>query len=448
MDNPQRRVLTGYNVVATKRNFRRFGGESGDRPDTTANVRFRPMVLPKVYAEEECWVIAMAFAIQAQMKAAGRRVGVVLFAFALAVLSSAHRAEAADPFAPDASTFRDTSPSQEAPTVTPSRQIQVQASASRPAYWAFVPTGTAAPRTILLALHGIGQVGDSLGGQLMPFAQERNWVIIAPTIDYGEWRDPERLAMAETRVLPQVLAAVDHARIELGVATRDRIIVFGFSRGAHAAARLGLLYPNRVVAVAAAAGSAYTLPTATARNSAGRPVAAPFPLGTGDISKYFRDGIDAASVARVHYWVGVGANDDRDSDAPRAWDAVLGRNRLERAARFANAMEQVGCVTRISVMAGAGHELLPPAIDDAVRFLAAALTIDGLRDARPSSIRVPPARTTQRVAGSVAVTASVPPDSVVTPTAMMALRPGATFVPDVFSPKSVWTRLVAKYVAQ
>jgi poly(3-hydroxybutyrate) depolymerase len=352
--------------------------------------------------------------------------------------------EAAGPNTADAEAVREASSAHEAPEMTPSREVRVPASVTRPAYWAFVPTGTAAPRTILLSLHGMGQVGESLGGQLTPFAQERNWVVIAPTIDYGEWRDPERLAMAETRVLPQVLAAVDHARRELGVATRDRIVVFGFSRGAHAAARLGLLYPNRVVAVAAASGSAYTLPTATARNGSGRAITTPFPLGTADISKYFSVSFDAPAVARVQYWVGVGANDDRDADAPRAWDAVLGRNRLERAARFATAMEQAGCVTRISVMAGAGHELLPPAIDDAVRFLVAAVIIDGLRDARPTPIRVVPPRTAPRAVSLNPATMAVPPDSVVAPTAMMALRPGATVVPEAHSRKAVWTRLVAQ----
>jgi poly(3-hydroxybutyrate) depolymerase len=374
----------------------------------------------------------------------------VLLAVFLAIAGATVSAEASGPDGVFASSVEDASPSPEVPAVTPSRQVQVPASGTRPAYWAFIPTGTTAPRTILLALHGMGQVGDSLGGQLMPFAQERNWVVIAPTIDYGEWRDPERLALAETRVLPQVLDVVDHARRELGVATRERIVVFGFSRGAHAAARLGLLYPNRVVGVAAASGSAYTLPTAVARNGAGRPVAAPFPLGTADIARYFGKSVDENAVSRVQYWVGVGANDDRDADAPRAWDVVLGKNRLERAARFANAMEQAGCVTRISVTAGAGHELLPPAIDDGVRFLAAAVTIDGLRESRFTPTKVAPTRSVvlARTGGTSPSMLDVPPDSVVPPTALMPLRQGASFVPPSFSPKAVWTRLVARYVAQ
>lgn len=359
-------------------------------------------------------------------------------------------AEASSPDVMQGAVFADSGPAPEVGAITQSRQVHVPASATRPAYWAFVPTGDASPRTILLALHGMGQVGDSLGGQLMPFAQERNWVIVAPTIDYGEWRDPQRLALAEARVLPQVMEVVDAARRELGVATRDRILVFGFSRGAHAAARLGLLYPSQVIAIAAASGSAYTLPTATAHNGAGLPVSAPFPLGTGDIGKYFAKGVEASAISRVQYWVGVGANDDRDSDSPRAWDPILGKNRLERAARFANAMEQAGCVTRISVTAGAGHELLPPAMDDGVRFLAAAITIDNLREARTVAARPAVSRTATRVAPATGTSAKVdlPPDSVVAPTAMLPLRPGASLALGPVSPRSVWTRLVARYVAQ
>jgi len=341
------------------------------------------------------------------------------------------------------------SPAPPASAVTPSRQTQVPATTTRPAYWAFVPTGDASPRTILLALHGMGQVGGSLGGQLMPFAQERNWVIVAPTINYGEWRDPDRLALAEARVLPQVMDVVDHARRELGVATRQRIVVFGFSRGAHAAARLGLLYPSQVVAVAAASGSAYTLPTETARNGAGRPISAPFPLGTGNIGKYFSKVVEPAAVARVQYWVGVGANDDRDSDAPRAWDLALGKNRLERAARFANAMEQVGCVTRIFVTAEAGHELLPPAMDDGVRFLAAAITIDSLREPKLGAVRSAASVASTKVSAVTATThLYLPPESLTPPTAMLPLRAGAVEIPGNVVPKSLWNRLVTRYTAQ
>ncbi|MCX5990708.1 MAG: hypothetical protein NTV35_16995, partial [Chloroflexi bacterium] len=66
----------------------------------------------------------------------------------------------------------------------------VPANGERPAFWYFVPSGPKVPRVAVIALHGMGQKGDAIGGQLMPFAQARNWVIIAPTLDYGEWRDP------------------------------------------------------------------------------------------------------------------------------------------------------------------------------------------------------------------------------------------------------------------
>jgi len=204
-----------------------------------------------------------------------------------------------------------------------------------------------------------------------------------------------------------------------------------------------------VVAVAAASGSASTLPTDTARNGAGRPITAPFPLGTGNIGKYFGKVVEPAAIARVQYWVGVGANDDRDADAPRAWDLALGKNRLERAARFANAMEQVGCVTRIFVSAGAGHELLPPAMDDGVRFLAAAVTIDSLREPKLGPIRSVASVANSKVSALTATTGlDLPPDSFTPPTAMLPLRSGAMVVPGSVVPKAVWNRLVARYTAQ
>lgn len=251
-------------------------------------------------------------------------------------------------------------------------RMNVPAADGRPPYWAYVPPASTAPCTIVLAMHGLGQRGDTIGEPLVAAAAAGNWVVVAPTIEYGDWIDPNRLAATEPRVMRQALDAVDHARRTLGVATNPTMLAIGFSRGAQTVARLGILEPARFHAVATASGGAYTLPTETAPDTSGRLIAAPFPFGVGNALGAIGRFVDPEAIATVRFWVGVGANDTSVADLPRQWDRFLGRNRVERATRFANALRRVGAVVQLTVIPGVGHELTPATITSAVNFLRAA----------------------------------------------------------------------------
>jgi len=251
-------------------------------------------------------------------------------------------------------------------------RVSVAGEDARPAYWAFVPPASREPSTVVLAMHGLGQRGETIGEPLTSASSSHNWVIVAPTIDYGDWIDPARLAVTEPRVMSQALDAVDHARRTLGVVTDTPLLAIGFSRGAQTVARLGILEPARFLAVAAASGGAYTLPTGTAPDTAGRLVAAPFPFGVGNALEAIGRFVDPAAIASVRFWVGVGAIDTSVADLPRQWDRFLGRNRVERATRFANALRRVGAVVQLSIIPGVGHELTPATITSAANFLRAA----------------------------------------------------------------------------
>ncbi len=251
-------------------------------------------------------------------------------------------------------------------------RVNVPAADGRPAYWALVPPVSREPCTVVLAMHGLGQRGETIGEPLAGAASSRNWLVVAPTIDYGDWTDPARLAATEPRVMRQALDAVDHARRTLGVDTDTPLLAIGFSRGAQTVARLGVLEPARFLAVAAASGGAYTLPTGTAPDTAGRLVAAPFPFGVGNALGTIGRFVDPEAIAGVRFWVGVGANDTSEADLPRQWDPFLGRNRVERATRFANAVRRVGAVVQLTIVPATGHEFTPATISSAVNFLRAA----------------------------------------------------------------------------
>ncbi len=355
-----------------------------------------------------------------------------------------------------------------------SRQISVPANGERPAFWVFVPSGPNVPRVAVIALHGMGQKGDAIGGQLMPFAQARNWVIIAPTLDYGEWRDPDQLVKSEPRIVRQVIDVVDHFKEVTGVPIQPRFITFGFSRGAQTATRLGMIYPDRVIGVGAASAGTYTLPTRTVPSPSG-PIPAPFPFGSDGIEQKLGRPVIIDSVKKVSYWIGVGELDSKDADVPRQWDTYQGKNRLERAERFARAVQDAGCVTRLFKTTGVGHELPPRAIDDAVRFLSATVDADLARTGA-HAVRVLPVDPSQNTVGGLAMpglppmlstpppsrTSSVAPwprdisgDTMITLSSFMPLQSGRmpvrvapTTGDKARDPSNLLWRLVGRYIAQ
>ena len=152
-----------------------------------------------------------------------------------------------------------------------------------------------------------------------------------------------------------------------------------------------------------------------------------------------------------------------------------GKNRVERAERFARAVQDAGSVTRLCKTSGVGHELPPRVIDDAVRFLSASVDADVARTGA-HAVRVLPAdpgeNALQGVAtpGLPAMLSTPPPsrtstvaqwprevsgDTMVTLSSFMPLQLGR--IPDriapttgarALDPSNLLRRLVGRYIAQ
>lgn len=259
----------------------------------------------------------------------------------------------------------------EPPVILPAREIQLPATANRPAAALYVPEGPAVPRTALMVLHGMGGSGPGIAGRVLQQARERDWIVVAPTVPYGDWRDPNQLVNEELRLLPQLNTLLGAVEEEAGVSIRPRVMLFGFSRGAQAALRFTTLYPDRVESVVALSAGTYTLPLATIQTSAGT-VRAPLPFGVADLDQHLGRVLDTAHLARVRFFIGVGGGDNRDGDVPRQWDPFVGKNRVERAERFSAVLQSLGCETRLAVIPGAGHEIVGPMVEQSVEFLTAA----------------------------------------------------------------------------
>lgn len=227
------------------------------------------------------------------------------------------------------------------------------------------PVATGQPVRLLVVLHGMGGSGADMAALLGPLAAQQNWAILAPTMPYRDHRDPE-LMRRDGELLPRLSALIDSLPGRTGLAFQSRVVFFGFSRGSQEAIRFSLMYPDRTAGVAGLAAGAYTLPATTS----GDGQALKYPFGTSDVDTICGQKFDYAATRQVAYWIGVGAADTKVEDVPRQWDALIGDNRVERARRYVEVLQNFGARANLEVFPGAGHEITATMRDQAVRFLA------------------------------------------------------------------------------
>jgi pimeloyl-ACP methyl ester carboxylesterase len=258
-------------------------------------------------------------------------------------------------------------------TVNPPAEIAAPSTPSHPAYTVYTPqslVGAPPSPVTVLVLHGMGGNGPGMAAAVLPAARAQGWTVVAPTIPYGEWRDPAQLTREELGQQPLLASLLDAVPAETGVELGQRVLIFGFSRGAQTAMRFAMLYPDRVLAVAACSAGTYTLPAATVKTASGGTMPAPLPFGVADMEQQVGHRLDAARFAAVRFLIGVGANDNREGDVPRQWDPFVGKTRVERAERFAASLNELGIPTKMVVVPGMGHELTPPMVEQVTSFFA------------------------------------------------------------------------------
>jgi predicted esterase len=249
------------------------------------------------------------------------------------------------------------------------RQYQIAATERHPAYSLYAPGDVSQPHVALVVLHGMGGDGPSMASLVLPYAQAQNWIVVAPTIAYGDWRDPVQVGDEDLRLAPQLATILDSITAETGETISERALVFGFSRGAQEALRFSLFYPGRVQAVAALSAGTYTLPVNTVKTVAGAILNAPFPYGVSDFAARCGRPLDAQRLAAVRFLIGVGAADNKEGDVPRQWDPYVGKTRVERATRFGQLLNQFGYQAEVAVVPGAGHEVNGAMIERVITFL-------------------------------------------------------------------------------
>lgn len=279
------------------------------------------------------------------------------------------------------------------------REISVAATAEHPAYTVYTPGGpdiANASQITLMVMHGMGGNGPGIAASILPFARAQGWTVVAPTVPYGDWRDPSQIVGEVLGLQPQLAKLLDAVPAETGVTISPQVMLFGFSRGAQAALRFSLLYPERVQAVAACSAGTYTLPAKSVLSEAGLTIAAPLPYGIADIEQRAGRDVQASAMAGVRFLISVGANDNREGDVPRQWDQFLGKTRVERAQRFAAQLAQFGLPARAVVVPDTGHELSGPMMEQVNAFLtAAAVDAQAQFNAGTTTLPAPPRPTRQ-----------------------------------------------------
>jgi pimeloyl-ACP methyl ester carboxylesterase len=227
------------------------------------------------------------------------------------------------------------------------------------------------PRQVLVALHGMGGNGTDFGNTLASQADANDWLLVAPTIKYGDWTNPEQIAREEPALIAWLSDYIASLSPRTGVPVQPRVLLFGHSRGAQLALRFTEVHPEQVAGVAALSAGTYTLPLAV--DQVGQVL--DFPFGIANLAQ--TDGgraFDASGFDAVPIWIGVGGADNNVADVPAAWSPYIGPDRLDRAETFTQTLQNVGATVSLTIFPNSGHALTDDMRASGCAALAAAVT--------------------------------------------------------------------------
>ncbi len=243
------------------------------------------------------------------------------------------------------------------------------------AAYTYVPTTASAhqPLQVLVALHGMGGEGKGFAAPLIKEAERNGWLLVAPTIPYGDWHNPDQVAQEDVEIAQRLIATIDLLSEQMHLAVKPQVHLIGFSRGAQVAHRFALFFPDHVDRVVAFSAGTYTLPFRTRDiDGDGQADMIVLPYGAADMNKRVGHPINPIRLKQVRFLIGVGGSDNVANDVPRQWDAYVGKTRLERAHAFVDALKSQGMHCTLQVFPGVGHEVTNAMWTQAVQFLSSS----------------------------------------------------------------------------
>src|SRR5216684_6010063 len=138
------------------------------------------------------------------------------------------------------------------------------------------------PLQVLIALHGMGGNGVDFGNSLASQADAHGWLIVAPTINYGDWTDPLQISREDPALVAWLSDYARSLAVRTGHPVQPRVLIFGHSRGAQLALRFTEIHPEEVAGVSALSAGTYTLPFARDEHTGN---ALQFPFGVADLGR-------------------------------------------------------------------------------------------------------------------------------------------------------------------
>jgi acetyl esterase/lipase len=259
--------------------------------------------------------------------------------------------------------------------------------------YVYIPTNAAArgPLQVLVTVHGMGGDGTVFCQPLINRAEQDGWILISPTYHYRDNFNPTTVREDDTELIPRLKLYLDNLPAKTGLQIRDKVLLYGFSRGGQIVHRFAEFYPEKTLAVAVFAAGTYTLPVSSMQMN-GTQTTLNLPFGVADVQQYTSAPFNLDAFKRVPFFIGVGGADDHAGDAPPAWDPYVGSTRLARSQNFAHSLQNLGMDASLTVFPGVGHDITTDMRGQAMTFLewqAFASTVMSLdRDAAIAIVRL------------------------------------------------------------
>lgn len=230
----------------------------------------------------------------------------------------------------------------------------------------YVPpdTADAEPLTVLLVLHAEQQTGPEAARPLLETAARNRWAVLAPTLAYRDWADPEYVVGDMLEQLPLLKDLVQPGNDWGEQALAPRILILGEGRGAHTAIAFSLFYPELTASVATIGPAPCVVPT-TERLSTPEAPALPFPFGVEDLEQYVGDELESEDLRNTGIWVGVLPSEAVTYSCP--WGALAGRSPADRSDVFLSLLRREGA--RVAGAEYLSPEFLGRPREDALQFL-------------------------------------------------------------------------------
>lgn len=220
-----------------------------------------------------------------------------------------------------------------------------------------------AQTTILIAMHGTGRTQLTYRDLFSEFAEWHNCIVVAPLFPAGVLGDRnlhgykfiEEGDIRYDRVLIGIIDEIaDRYEVNGG-----KVLMFGFSGGAHFTHRFTILHPERIRAASVGAPGAVTLIDPQR----------PWWVGTSDVEKRFGVLIDPRAYQGLPMHFVVGGADTETWEITRLADDPYympgcnnsGATRIDRIRTLAASFEQAGAKVRLEIVPGKTHDEGPMA---------------------------------------------------------------------------------------